>query len=519
MATGAELTYNINATALQMANSIFGDGVTVTAATYTGANNSSAIYTNGQLSPGVVPGTSGVILSTGNAADFTQSNGDPNRAAGTSTDTSGQNGVAQFNTVAGAQTFDASYMDVTFVPTGNVMTMQFVLSSEEYPEYANAQFNDVVGIWINGNFVSLSVGSGVAGVTNINGTNQPNLFVDNTGDQFNTEMDGFTMTLSLTIPVNPGVANTIRIGIADTGDATYDSNLLIAADSVQTVLVARDDAVTMTRSESETINVLGNDAHTAGTLVITHINGVPVIAGQTITLPSGQQVTLNANGTFTIKGDGQTEAPSFTYTVRDGLGHTDTAIVTITQAPCFTIGTLIRTPRGQMAVEDLQPGDLVDTLDDGPQPLRWIGQRTVAASGSMAPIRIRAGTFGAHGTLLVSPQHRILVRDSLADLLFGEPEVLVAAQDLVNNRSVRRCEGGQVTYVHLLFDRHQVIWSEGLASESYLPGPQTQSHLDRPLLDELRALFPEMAGSAGAGYSPAARRTLRRFEAQVLFAA
>jgi len=516
MATGAELTYNVNATALQMANAIFGDGVTVTGATYSGATNSSAIYSNGNLAPGVVPGNSGVILSTGNAADFTQSSGDPNRSTGTSTDTTGQNGNAQFNAIARAQTFDASFMDITFVPTGNVMTMQFVLSSEEYPEYANATFNDVVGVWVNGNFVSMSVGNGVAGVTNVNGITQPNLFVSNTGDQFNTEMDGFTLTLSLTIPVNPGVTNSIRIGVADTGDAAFDTNLLIAADSLQTVLVARDESVTMTRSESETINVLANDSTTAGTLVITHINGQAVVAGQTITLPTGQQVTLNADGTFTIVGDGQTESPSFTYTVTNGVGQTDVGIVTITQAPCFTVGTLIRTPAGEVPVEDLQPGDLVDTLDDGPQPLRWIGQRTVPAIGPMAPIRIRAGTFGAHGTLLMSPQHRVLVRDALAQLLFGEDEVLVAAQDLVNDRSVRRIEGGAVTYVHLLFDRHQVIWSAGLATESYLPGPMSHLHMDAPVMQELCALFPELHGPR---CPPAARRTLRRHETRVLFAA
>ena len=101
MATGAELTYP-TATALQMANAIFGSGVTVTSASHTGAANSAALYSKGQLSPGVEPSTRGVIFLIGNAREFTRSNGDPNRATGTSTDTTGPNNNAFFNTLAAA---------------------------------------------------------------------------------------------------------------------------------------------------------------------------------------------------------------------------------------------------------------------------------------------------------------------------------------------------------------------------------------------------------------------------------
>ena len=158
------------------------------------------------------------------------------------------------------------------------------------------------------------------------------------------------------------------------------------------------------------------------------------------------------------------------------------------------------------------------TQDDGPQPLRWIGRREVAAMGELAPICIDAGTFGPHGRLLVSPQHRILICDSLAELQFGEAEVLVAAKDMVNDRTVRVRRGGMVDYVHLLFDRHQVVFAEGLATESFLPGPQTTKCLEAPIVAEILSLFPQLDPETGAGYSPAARRILRRFEAQVLLA-
>ncbi len=378
MATGAELGYNINATALQMANTIFGNGTTVVGASYTGPASSSAIYTNGGLSSGVVPSTTGVILGTGDVRAFTQSSGDPNRSASTSTNTSGVDNNALFNAVAGARTFDAVWMDVDFIPVGNVMTMNFVFSSEEYPEYVNSNFNDFLGVWINGQYVPITVGDGTTAINNINPISEPNLFISNTGDQFNTEMDGFTLTLKLTIPVIAGQVNSIRIGIADVGDSQYDSNVLIAADSVQTRLVALDDVQTLVPTGAKTVAVLENDVSQPGaTLVITHLNGVPVVAGQIITLPSGQQLRLNADGTITIFGDGDAENLHFTYTVSDGLGNTDIGLVTINSVPCFVAGTLIRTPDGDVPIESLRPGDLVLTLDDGPQPLRWVGSRVV----------------------------------------------------------------------------------------------------------------------------------------------
>ena len=129
------------------------------------------------------------------------------------------------------------------------MTMQFVFSSEEYPEYVNSLYQDFIGVWVNGSFVDISIGNGDLDPGNINQGNNENLYVDNTNDDYNTEMDGFTVTMTLTMNVNPGVTNSIRIGIADVLDSSYDSNLLIAADSVQTVLIANDDAYHLRRSQ------------------------------------------------------------------------------------------------------------------------------------------------------------------------------------------------------------------------------------------------------------------------------
>lgn len=133
-------------------------------------------------------------------------------------------------------------------------------------------------------------------------------------------------------------------------------------------------------------------------------------------------------------------------------------------------GTLIRTLSGDLPVEDLHPGDLICTADNGPQPLARVRPTRVEALGDLAPVCIRAGTLGPHGTLFVAPQHRILIRDSLATLLFGAPEVMVAARDLVDGRSVTLMQGGLVDYVELGFDGHQVIFAHDLPTASIQPG-------------------------------------------------
>ncbi|NRB16899.1 MAG: Hint domain-containing protein [Rhodobacteraceae bacterium] len=519
MVAASELTYQTNASAMQMAEAIFGDGVTVVSADYTGDSRSSAIYSNGDsIAPGATPGDTGVILSTGRAKEYTNSSGEANQDANQSRNTSGENNNADFNAAAGSNTYDASYLDVTFIPDSGVMTMQFIFSSEEYPEFENSVYQDFVGVWINGVQVDLVIGNGDADPGNLNSTTNENLFLDNSNDAYNTEMDGLTVTLTLTMNVIPGVENTIRIGIADVSDSSYDSNLLIAGDSVQVDFVAIEDSTNLYPNGSKTIDVLANDIdNSGGTLTITHVNGVAVSAGSIVTLNTGQTVLLNADGTLTLTGDGDTENFNFTYTASNG-GNSDTGFVNVSSIPCFVAGTLIRTPYGELAVEDLQPGDLVVTRDDGAQPIRWIGARLVEAEGDFAPIHIRKGTFGSHRDLRVSPQHRVLVRDSLAELLFGEAEVLVAAKDLLNDRSVTRSPGGEVTYVHLMFDRHQVIFSEGLETESFLPGPLTTNLLEQPVVDEICALFPELDPATGEGYGGAARPTLKSYEARLLSA-
>ncbi|MBI1220905.1 MAG: type I secretion protein [Rhodobacteraceae bacterium] len=260
---------------------------------------------------------------------------------------------------------------------------------------------------------------------------------------------------------------------------------------------------------NRTYDSIGGSRVTAvwnGDQITVDVHGAPVtITGVTFYLANGQSV-------FT-PGDGQHLDPA-TF---DGSSYvTQDTQMPVGQLgpPCFTPGTLIATPQGDRAVETLQPGDLVLTQDHGPQMLRWIGQRQVIGRGDFAPVRIAAGALGNRRDLLVSPQHRMLVGGWRAQLFFGADEVLVAARHLVNDTTIRVQPRPQVTYIHLLFDRHEVIFAEGAATESFYPG-ETILAGDAALRSEIVSLFPELDPETEGGWDTA-RAVPRGGEARVL---
>lgn len=155
----------------------------------------------------------------------------------------------------------------------------------------------------------------------------------------------------------------------------------------------------------------------------------------------------------------------------------------------FSRGTHITLASGaQVAIEALAPGDRVLTRDAGAQPIRWIGQCTLRATGPFAPIRIAAGALNNTADLLVSPDHRLFIYQRQDRIGAGRAEVLVKARHLVNGETITQRSGGYVEYFQLLFDAHQIIYAEGIAAESFLLDPRTAP-----------ALPGEVAGSAHAG--------------------
>ena len=180
--------------------------------------------------------------------------------------------------------------------------------------------------------------------------------------------------------------------------------------------------------------------------------------------------------------------------------------------PCFTAGVRLMTAKGQRPVEKIAVGDLVQTADHGFQPVRWIGSRRLdaidlATAPQLLPVRICRGALGdglPKRDLLVSPQHRMLVRSAVAHELFGAEEVLVAAKHLVGLSGVEiATDLTEVTYLHLLFDDHQVVFAEGAESESLYTGGEALKSVGEAARTEILALFPELGdGAARPGARP-----------------
>jgi hypothetical protein len=227
--------------------------------------------------------------------------------------------------------------------------------------------------------------------------------------------------------------------------------------------------------------------------------------GETLVISRVSDVDYNTNSAI----DGGTTEDG------DGWFNTENNIyVTGAQPVCFCKGTLIDTPGGPRFIETLGVGDYVTTLDQGPQPIAWVGRRTFPGLGDFAPVRIKAGALGNLRDLWVSQNHRMLVRGPKAELLFGQKEVLVAAKSLVNDGTIRIVERPQVDYLHLLLARHEIIFAEACPTESLYPGSETLKAVDPAAQREIATLFPELRTPNGT--ADVSRYILKSFEAQAL---
>ena len=183
--------------------------------------------------------------------------------------------------------------------------------------------------------------------------------------------------------------------------------------------------------------------------------------------------------------------------------------------PCFAKGTFIETDIGPLPIETLRAGDKVATFDNGLQRIRWIGKREVSGLGGDAPIVFEAGALGNYRRLSVSPQHRMLMTDWRAEMYFGTPEVLVSAIHLVNGTTIRQQPQPKITYFHMVFDQHEIIYAEGVRTESLHLGAEALGRLDAKAREEILAVFPEAAYRS----SETARPCLRAYETALVPAA
>ena len=236
-------------------------------------------------------------------------------------------------------------------------------------------------------------------------------------------------------------------------------------------------------------------------------------------LSSLKDYGLNVNYTSPDKEDG-------TATWTDSNGDTQSLTFSNIEKviPCFTPGSLVATPKGEKRVEDLIVGDKVITRDNGIQEIRWAGRCDLTRgdllqSAHLKPVLIKAGSLGnglPERDMLVSPNHRMLVANDKTSLYFEEHEVLVAAKHLVGNDGIQVAETLGTSYLHFMFDRHEVILADGTWTETFQPGDLTLGGMGNAQRAEIFELFPELKTREGLEDFQAARKTLKRHEAVLL---
>jgi len=256
-------------------------------------------------------------------------------------------------------------------------------------------------------------------------------------------------------------------------------------------------------------------------------------SAQTITGLYGSALSINTNGVWTYTATnsnstiqaldtGSSITEVFTVT---STGGTTTITITINgqdEPPCFVAGTLIETDDGPRAVETLRAGDAVLTRDHRLQKLRWVGHRHFGSGAptlkAVQPVRLCANCL-APGVpdrdVLVSPMHRVLVRNAVVELIAGKKEVFCPAHFLINGQSILREPVGEVTYFHLLFEQHEVVFASGCESESFYPGEVGLGSLDPAAQEALMAALAEI-GLRPETYGETARPVLKQHEAVIL---
>ena len=211
-------------------------------------------------------------------------------------------------------------------------------------------------------------------------------------------------------PQNPGQTANVQSDISGLGDSyvRFNANVLIPTDG------------------GPTLNT---------TLTIAPGTNLATNGGTSVTLDRVRDFDLDYDSTIDT---GTIEEGNSNFYIGDYVEIVNGGPV------CWTRGAMVDTPGGARAIETLEVGDLVTTLDHGPCPVRWIARRRAPAMRRFAPVRFAAGAIGNARPFEVSQNHRILVSGAQTEVLFGATEVLVAAKHMVNGTTIRLRQSGQV---------------------------------------------------------------------------
>ena len=168
---------------------------------------------------------------------------------------------------------------------------------------------------------------------------------------------------------------------------------------------------------------------------------------------------------------------------------------------CFVTGTKIKTNKGDVAVESLQPGDLVLTRDNGFQPVHRmcsadLSGRQQLDNPHLRPVMVQVGAFGEglpKRDTMMSPNLRLTVIEPGRSVLARDNEEFVPLKHLVDNKGVQQVDTTGVTYHHIGFSNHQVVAANGLWAESFQPSDRSLGVIGNAQRLEALEIFPELA--------------------------
>ncbi|MDO7588668.1 MAG: Hint domain-containing protein [Planktomarina temperata] len=281
----------------------------------------------------------------------------------------------------------------------------------------------------------------------------------------------------------------------NTGSFTYDE----ANTQIETLVFTDSDAqLTITDTSLELLKSLNgiihnSNARVGGSWTVTGSDGTSFKVWRMLA-PSQVEGYLLFTQDLT---DGVTYSLS-NFSLGDPMPYAQIAQQT---TPCFCAGTWIDTPAGARRVETLCVGDLVRTRHHGPQTIRWIGRRSVKLApyfpkDKLRPIEISIGALGQglpREPLRLSRQHRVLVSSPINQRMFGTQDSLIAAVKLTDLPGIHiDTDCTEVTYIHLLFDQHEVIFANGAPCETLHTGPEALKSISSAARAELFAIFPEL---------------------------
>ena len=364
--------------------------------------------------------------------------------------------------------------------------------------YDGANVTNAAGATISGGNIGVYLGGyytapGVQGHNSVFPTSTVNNFgviigSGGNGAAMAVEFDGATYQASDRVIVHPGASfsGTVGVGtgVLELGSGSSTGTLTGIGSQYTNVSTLQFD------SGTDWVVKAGSSASGLAGVTITGLNKDATIdltgfvatnasfASNKLTLTNSgnQHITLNVTGNFN-----STEFHVATYA---GTG------TVLTNTLCFAAGTGIATPAGNVPVEDLTVGAEVLTHFAGPEPVRWIGRRSVDCARhprprEVWPVRVAAGAFGPSRPvrdLLLSPNHGVYIDGAL-----------IPVRLLINGTSIEQLPMDQVVYFHIELDEHDLLLAEGILAESYLDAGDRANFLDGA---ETERLHPDFASRA-----------------------